>query len=167
MSSSFACGSQYFYLSNRRAFVFIEAAIELASELAESDQQKQFTAKFDSWWKAESYPGIDISLEKLFPTVDEQKFWAQVFECLGWRVYQRRWGNQENETWQVGFISHCHLISLMLNSLVWQVDRHWYPTPADFDGISPDLCEFSNKLHFCSVAKTSSLSALRPPKIQI
>src|SRR3569832_695846 len=138
MAGAFTCDNQYMYLSNVRCSVLIEGAIELASEMCESEEQKQFVAKLNHWWQTESWPGIDIHLEERFPTTEEQKFWGQVFQSFAWRVFQRRWGNQQNETWQVDFNAECQIISLMLTRLVWKADRQWYPVRGDIDGIRPD-----------------------------
>ncbi len=138
MTGAFRCENQYIYLSNVRCRVLIEGAIEIASEMCENDEQRQFVAKLVAWWQTESWPGIDIPLEERFPTLEEQKFWGQVFQSFAWRVFQRRWGNQEDETWQVDFIAECQIISRMLTLLVWRVDRQWYPVRSDIDGIRPD-----------------------------
>jgi hypothetical protein len=117
----------------------ITAAIEVGREIAVSDSQRAWTDQLESWWNTEAWNGIDINLERVFPEVEQQRFWAQVFDALAWKCFHRRWGNQENETWQVGFIFGCHAVSLMLTRLVWKVDQHWSPKPTDSDGVLPDL----------------------------
>jgi len=139
MAGAFTCGSQYFYQSNVRCRIMIEGAIEVGREIAVSDVQRAWTDKLEHWWNTESWPGIDIHLQESFPEVEQQRFWSQAFHALAWKCFYRRWGNQENETWQVGFIFGCHAVSLMLASLVWKVDRFWYPRPTDPEGVLPDL----------------------------
>ena len=138
MSGAFTCGKNYLYLSNVRCRVLIEAAIEVATELAVTDEERTSVDRLIRWWKEGTFPGIDLDLDRHFQTMAERKLWAQAFETLGWRVFHRCWGNQENQTWQVGFISHCHVVSRMITSLVWQEDRTWYPANGDEDGMLPD-----------------------------
>ena len=138
MAGAFASGKNYIYLSNVRCDVLIEAVIEVARNIATTDGEKASVAELERWWHEESWPGIDIDLDKRFQTTEEYKLWAQAFESLGWRVFHRKWGKQDNETWQVGFIAHCHVISRMLTELVWKEDRTWWPTQGDKDGMRPD-----------------------------
>ena len=138
MAGAFSDGTSYIYLSNVRCRIMIEAAIEVAREMPSNQKEANYIASLERWWNEESWPGIDIDLHERFDTTDERKFWAQIFETLGWRVFHRKWGNQDDETWQVGFISSCHVIARMLTGLVWKEDRMWYPVQGDVDGIRPD-----------------------------
>lgn len=137
MSSAFGSQSNYIYQSNARSRTIVEAVIEVAREIATSETEIQSVGKFESWLK-ESHPGRDIEFEKLFQSTEEYKLWAQAFESLAWRVFMRSWGDQSNETWQVDFITVCHIVSRMLTALVWKEDRMWYPVKGDIDGIRPD-----------------------------
>jgi hypothetical protein len=125
-------------VANRRFATLIEAAIELGTELKDHEFQTEFITRLSQWWQKESFPGISFDFEQKFTTLDERKFWAQVFETLAWRVFHRRWGNQENDTWQVSLITECHVLSTMLMELVWEDERGWYPERGDRDGIRPD-----------------------------
>ena len=138
MSSTFECGRQYFNESNVRWRVMIEGAIEVAKEIAVDEKQLAWIAKLEHWMTNDAWPGIGLNMEERFSETEEQKLWAQAFHTLAQRVYRRQWGNQDNQTWQVHFITSCHLVSLFLTSLVWKVDRTWYPTPSDPEGIRPD-----------------------------
>jgi hypothetical protein len=137
MAAAFECGRQYFYVANMRFAAIMDGALEISAELANNELQTASINRLKNW-NNEAFPGKDIDLEKQFPTVDEQKFWSQVFESLAWRVFHRKWGNQETQMWQVGFIYCCHQIALMLTGLVWRTDRLWYPEPADTEGVRPD-----------------------------
>lgn len=138
MASAFSNGTSYIYLSNARCRVLVEGAIEIARDLATTEAEWKSIANLERWWNEESWPGIDIDLAERFHVTEEYKLWAQAFESLGWRVFHRQWGNQADETWQVGFIGSCHVISRMLTELVWKDDRTWFPTQGDVDGIHPD-----------------------------
>jgi len=138
MAGAFSNGRSYIYLSNVRCRILLEAAIDVARDLATTEGERNSVANLERWWNEESWPGIDIDLDKHFHTTEEYKLWAQAFESLGWRVFYRKWGNQDDETWQVGFIASCHVISRMLTELVWKDDRMWFPTQGDADGIRPD-----------------------------
>ena len=120
----------------------IEAAIDVARDIAADDTQMSWIATLEQWMATEVWPGIDLDFEKRFPTIDEQRFWAQAFHSVSQRIYHRNWrptwGSQDDQTWQVQFITACQLVSLMLTSLVWKVDRQWYPEPKDADGIRPE-----------------------------
>lgn len=138
MASSFSSGSSYIYLSNARAATLIEHALRVGRDLAKTDSEKRSAEKLERWWREESFPGIPIELDKLFTTEEEFKLWAQSFESLAWMVFRREFGNHNEGTWQVGFISSCHVISRMLTELVWKTDRTWYPESGDTVGIRPD-----------------------------
>ena len=138
MSGAFASGKSYVYVSNLRFRIILEAAIEVARELANTEPEKKSVVELERWWNEESWPGIGIDLDEQFHTTEEYKLWAQAFESLAWRVFHRKWGNQDDETWQVGFIGSCHVISRMLTELVWKEDRMWWPAQCDTEGIRPD-----------------------------
>jgi hypothetical protein len=138
MASAFMCGKSYIYVSNMRTSALVEGAIEVAQDIAVTETEKDSVARLKRWWKEEAWNGIDIDVAERFHTTEEFKLWAQAFESRGWRVFYRKWGNQANETWQVGFIANCHVISRMLTELVWQEDRTWFPAQGDVDGIRPD-----------------------------
>ena len=138
MAGAFTSGKSYIYLSNVRCRALIEAAIEVARDIATTDTEKTSIVELERWWNKESWPGIDIDLSERFHTTEEFKLWAQAFELLGWRAFRREWGNHDDDTWQVGFIANCHVISRMLTELVWKEDRMWLPTRGDEDGIRPD-----------------------------
>ena len=138
MAGAFTSGSSYINLSNVRCRVLCEAAIDVARDLATTELQIRSVDEFERWWKEDTFPGIDIELAKRFHEADEYKLWSQAFYSLGWRVFNRRWGNQDDDTWQVGFISSCDVISRMLTELVWKTERGWWPAPEDEDGIRPD-----------------------------
>ena len=137
MAGAFMCGKSYVYLSNNRVSALVEGAIEVAQDIAVTETEKDSLARLKNWWD-EAWNGIDIDLAERFHTTEEFKLWAQAFESLGWRVFQRKWGNQADETWQVGFIASCHVISRMLTELVWKEDRMWFPAKGDIEGIRPD-----------------------------
>jgi hypothetical protein len=121
----------------------LEGAIEVGRENAADEIQRSYVENLQKWVNTEMWPGIEINFEELFPTTEEQRFWSQTFHTLAQRVYHRRWGNQVDQTWQVHFIAACHLLSLMLCSLVWRAgDRTWFPQPTDVDGIRPDPMRF-------------------------
>lgn len=138
MSSAFSSGANYIYQSNVRTRVIVEAVIEVAKEIAKSESEIASVTKFESWWNTASYPGCDVELDKLFHSTEEYKLWSQAFQSLAWRVFNRTWDNQSDESWQVDFISACQLCSRMLTALVWKEDRMWYPEKGDVDGIRPD-----------------------------
>lgn len=138
MAGSFTSGNSYIYLSNARCSTLIEAAVDVARDFAKTENEKASIAKLERWWKEEAWDGIDIDLTKRFVSTDEYKLWVQTFESLGWRVFHRRWGKQADDTWQVGFIASCHIISRMLTELVWKEDRTWYPMQGGIDGILPN-----------------------------
>ncbi len=126
MAGSFTCGTQYFYQSNARCHTMVVGVIEVGREIAISDLQRAWADELEHWWNTEAWNGIDIHLEALFPKVEQQRFWAQSFDALAWKCFHRRWGNQDNETWQVGFIFGCHAVSLILTHLVWKVDQNGF-----------------------------------------
>jgi hypothetical protein len=138
MAGAISNGSSYIYLSNIRCSVILEAAIEVARDLANTETETVWITRLEQWLNDHAPPGIGINLTERFKTTEERKFWAQAFESLGWRVFHRKWGNEADETWQVGFIASCHIISRMLNELIWMDDRMWMPVPGDHDGIRPD-----------------------------
>ncbi len=138
MASAIQSGKSYIYLSNVRCRILFEAAIDVARDLSNTESEKDSVLSMERWWKEEAWPGIDIELEEHFHTTEEFKLWSQAFESLGWFVFHRKWGNLDDETWQVGFIANCHVIARMLTELVWKVDRTWWPSQGDIDGIRPD-----------------------------
>ena len=138
MSSAFCSGKQYFFQSNVRSRIMLEAAIEVGQDIAANDAERSWVQKLQHWHDHEMWPGHDVELEVMFPSVEEQRFWSQAFHSVAQRVYHRKWGNQEDQTWQVQFITACQFVSLMLTGLVWKVDRNWYPQPLDGEGMRPD-----------------------------
>ncbi len=138
MAGTFSSGTNYIYLSNVRLRVTVEAVVEIAREIAATDEERNYVSQLEDWWAKNGWPGNGIDLDKQFHSTDEFKFWAQAFETLGWRVFYRKWGNHADETWQVGFIASCHVISRMLTEHVRKRDRSWWPEQGDKDGIRPD-----------------------------
>lgn len=138
MAGSFTNGKSYIYLSNVRCDTLVEAAIEVARDFATTELEIASIRELERWWKDEFWPGIDIDFTERFTTTEEHKLWARAFDALGWRVFQRTWGNQADQTWQVGFIASCHIISRMLTELVWKRERGWWTPQDDRDGIRPD-----------------------------
>lgn len=145
MASAFGDGHNYFYVSNTRFDTLINFAIEVGSDLAKNDVERNSVARLKNSWEHEFWNGIDIDLDKYFLTIDERKFWAAVFLAIAWRVYHRQIGNQNDSTWQVSVISECRMISLMLTHLVWKEERDWYPEDSLAEGARPDPMRLQNK----------------------
>jgi hypothetical protein len=144
VSSAFGDGHNYFYVSNVRFTTLIEFAIEVGSDLALEQSERDSVARLRNSLEHEFWNGFDIDLDKYFPTIEERKFWAAVFLATAWRVFRRQIGNQDNSTWQVPVISECRMISLMLTHLVWKEDRGWYPQDFLADGARPDPMRLHN-----------------------
>lgn len=133
MSSSFTCGTSYFYVSNRRFFALVSLAIEVAQGVAASDADQAYIAKLKEFDDG-SFPGIDLDLGKFFTELAERKFWSEIFLRLAWEFYDRQRGNHDPQGRHIiPVIAECYTISRMLEQLVKETDRDWWALPAPAD----------------------------------
>jgi hypothetical protein len=133
MSSSFDCGTSYFYVSNRRFFALISLAIEVAQGVASTTAEHTYIAKLKKF-DEESFPGIGLDLDEFFTELDERKFWSEVFLRLAWEFYDRQRGNHDHQGRHIiPVIAQCFTICRMLEQLVNQTESGWTPLPAPED----------------------------------
>ncbi len=145
LSADFSDGENSFTVSNIRFGSLIDFAIAVGTDLAATEQERASVARLSHSREKEFWPGHGLKLNEYFTDLDDRKFWAIVFHAIACLVFRREIGNQDDDSWQVGVISECRMVSLMLTHLVWTEDRGWYPEDSLEFGAVPDSIRLQNK----------------------
>ncbi len=125
--------------------MLVELALQIANDHASSDVERSMIESLSNWWKHEAFPGTTFDLEERFPTIDERKFWARCFSDIGYRVFRREIGDQENRNtaWQTRTIGDSYIIARMLIRSVQEVETGWHPNTEE----SAEAAELMAKLN--------------------
>ena len=102
----------------RRVLAF---ALELGRELAESPEELAWADDLDRKVQGFVTYSPDVDVEDLFSSPDQCTFWSRVLQELATRIYERRIGSQDDQTWQVPTI----WASADLARVLTVADRRW------------------------------------------
>lgn len=126
MSSAISYKSESLWVSNARFSTLIDFALEIASSAANSADETSFVRKLrDDKENGFLFPGCSFDLDERFPEIAAKKFWAGVFFEVAQRIFQRRLGNQDIDTWQASAIADAHRVGRMLEDAVRHSDPNW------------------------------------------
>ena len=125
MTSALKYKDYIFFVANMRFSSLIGLALDVGQTMASNAEEESFC--IDLAYKNENkfFNGYSFSIEKEFPQIAQQKFWAKVFHELAQRVFLRQIGNQEIEYWQASFIGDCHLIVRLLLEAIRTHEPGW------------------------------------------
>jgi hypothetical protein len=126
VSSSISLKEQFLDVSNQRLSTLIAFALQLGGETARLDAEREWVEKLRQF-EEEAWPGIGFDLDKRFPSVEEKKFWARVFDDVARRIFLRQLGNHDVTFWQSSAIGDAYVISRMLTRAVQEVELAWHP----------------------------------------
>ncbi|KYF73011.1 hypothetical protein BE15_47205 [Sorangium cellulosum] len=126
MSSCISIGEQFIHVSNARLCTIVAFAIEVGSETASTESERASLATLRSF-EANLWPGVDLDLDEVFPSLDEKKFWARVFFTVGHRIFLHRLGNHDVTSWQASTIGDTYVMARMLARAVQEIELGWYP----------------------------------------
>ena len=127
MSSEISYKGQSVWVSNRRLSTLTTFALQVGGESAQSDVEREWVNKLRKF-DEQAWPGIDFDLEERFPSLEEKKFWARIYQDIARRIFLRQLGNQEVTFWQSSAIGDAYAIARMLTRAVQEVDRAWHAT---------------------------------------
>ena len=134
MSSRISIGEQYLNVSNLRLRSLVAFAIQVAKDVARTDEEQGYVAKLQDWDEHEHWPGCDFDLGERFPTLGEKKFWARCFFTVARRIFRRELGNQAVQTWQHSAIGDAYVTARMLVRTVQEeTGTSWQPDVEDGD----------------------------------
>jgi hypothetical protein len=130
MASEITLKDQFIWVSNGRLFALLDFAIEVGESLARDGDEREIVARLRRF-STGAYPGITFDLGDRFPTVDERKWWARVFNLVAHRIYLRQLGNQDSQGWQPSAIGDAYVVARMLTRAVQEVENGWHPVVDD------------------------------------
>jgi hypothetical protein len=132
MASDISIGEQYLWVANWRLSSLIAFVLEVASDAATTEHEKEYVAKLKNWDEKEHWPGCGFDLHERFPTVDEKKFWSSCFFNMARRIFRREIGNQDIQFWQCGAIGDAYVTARMLTSAIQkETGTSWHPDTED------------------------------------
>jgi hypothetical protein len=127
VASDITLGNAYLGVANRRLFALIDFGLQVGAKVAGTETSRGWVAKLAEF-NENAWPGIGFDLAERFPSVDEKKFWAQVYHDVAHGIFMRRIGNQEVTTWQSSCIGDAYVITRLLTRAVQQaVSGAWHP----------------------------------------
>jgi hypothetical protein len=110
-------GDQRLRLSNLRMCSHVTFAIEVARDVARTDDERAMTERFAAWEEV-GCPHEDLDLELRFPSLAEKRFWARIFADVAQRIFLREIGNQDVTSWQAGAIGDAYVTARFLQGAV-------------------------------------------------
>lgn len=126
MASDISLKDQFLWVSNQRLSTLIAFALQVGGEAARADTERGWVEKLRQF-EEQAWPGIGLDLEERFPSVEEKKFWAQVFHDVAHRIFLRQVGNHDVTFWQSSAIGDAYVTARMLTRAVQEVENAWHP----------------------------------------
>jgi hypothetical protein len=102
------------YISNQRFSTILAIALEVGDSIARDSEEGAFVQQLRGWTESEFFNGCDFDLGERFSTTASRKFWATVFFEVARRIFLRKLGNQETDSWQPSAICDTHSIGRLL-----------------------------------------------------
>ena len=137
MGSAISLKEQFLFVSNQRLDTLLNFALQVSGETVQSDEEHGWVEKLRQF-EEESWPGIKFDLDERFPTVEEKKFWARVFDDVARRIFLRQLGNHEITYWQSSAIGDAYIIARMLIRAVQEIELAWHPNTENTREIEAD-----------------------------
>jgi len=124
MSSDITYKSQSLWISNQRLRSLVSFALEVGDETANGPEETGLVERLRH--EDESgllFPGCSFDLEQRFPSVRAKRFWVSVFYEIAQRIFLRRLGNHEIDTWQASAICDAQSVGRMLTQAIRESER--------------------------------------------
>jgi hypothetical protein len=77
--------------------------------------------------ETEYYPGCSFDLAERFPSIDERKFWATIFNDVARAIFLRRIGEHDVTFWQTSAIGDAYIVARLLTRSVQENEPGWHP----------------------------------------
>jgi hypothetical protein len=104
MSSSISNDHISWNVSNMMFARVLDFACDVGRELANSADERAWVDDLTAKVAAFGTYSPDVSVNELFPASAQIEFWRRILGQLATRIYERRIGNQLEQSWQVGTI---------------------------------------------------------------
>lgn len=132
MASDISLGEQYLWVANQRLSSLITFVLGVGSDIAATDQEREYVARLKKWDDEQHYPGCGFDLHERFPTIEEKKFWSRCFLTVARRIFRREVGNQDIHFWQCSAIADAYITArMMTNAVRKETDTPWCPDTED------------------------------------
>jgi hypothetical protein len=160
MSSSIVTAVDSWDVSNMMFWRVIDRACEVGRGLASTPEEQAWVDTLSRLKETVGTYSPDLAVEEVFPTTQELKFWIAVLDEYAQAIYERRIGNQENQTWQVWTIwAVCDLVRL----LEWELRVERVPDgPPDLDPASQRYYALERQLRKLLTEQEEVLADLIP-----
>lgn len=104
-------------VSNQRFGSLIEFALEVATGVASTVEEKVFLDRLRLKYRDDMYPGYDMLLGGDFPVLTERLFWSRVYAELSRKVLAREIANPDApENIRLSLASDADRVSQMLKT---------------------------------------------------
>ena len=114
MTCAFAWKENLVWVTNIVFESINDALTQIAPAEANSKEEHKFVDRYIR--KAEGFfPGYVFQLEEFTSDKSELLFWRRCFITLAQKVYNREVGNQEDQTWQIWYISDVLKIAKLMS----------------------------------------------------
>lgn len=104
---------------------------EVARKMA-TEKELPYVKKLEEIAVEGYFPGLCFDIEKDFPTIEEQKFWAKMFYETAREIFERKIGVHEYYFWQSKRIYLIYGTGNLFVKAVKEIEPRWYPDTRDF-----------------------------------
>ncbi len=113
MSSCISGSGKLFFVSNQRLNTLIAFVLQVAATKSGNPEETSWISKLKQFDDG-SYPGIDLNLDVMFPSLAEKKFWSECFHEVSDGILSKRLGNHAVNNWQASAICDSENIARLL-----------------------------------------------------
>ena len=125
MACRIVCGEQFVPLNNAQFSLLIDLAIEVGRGSSKDTGESQFVDRMIQMRDETFWPGRGIDLERDFPVLEEQKFWARVFLDTARAIFERRVGRHDQAFWQAQCIWQAYGTGILFQNAVRLKEPAW------------------------------------------
>jgi hypothetical protein len=125
MACTIAYGNQSVPLNNHQFGRLIDLAIDVGRVPRTDARENQFVDRMIRMQNETFWPGRGIDLERDFPVLEEQKFWARVFLDTARAVFERRVGIHDQAFWQAQCIWQAYGTGILFQNAVRSKEPAW------------------------------------------
>jgi hypothetical protein len=125
MSCRIVYREQYVPLNNAQFSRLIDLAIDVGRGSSQDAQESQCVERMIQMRNETFWPGRGIDLEKDFPVLEEQKFWARVLLDTARAIFERRVGQHDHAFWQAQCIWQTYGAGILFQHAVRSKEPHW------------------------------------------
>ncbi len=122
---------QHVPLNNVQFAQLIELAVEVGRGSCKDAREREFVARMLRMRDETFWPGRGIDIEKDFPELEEQKFWARVLLDTARAVFDRRVGVHDHTYWQAQCIWQAYGAGMLFQDAVRGTESRWCADSVD------------------------------------